>query len=217
MSYDKIILNDICLNISNKKILNKVSIHIAREKINVIYGKSGSGKTSLLNIINFLYHPNSGEMIYDDKTVNFNDNDFIDTLRKKEIAYFHQELALIENISLYENINIFANIKNQQIDSNQLSNYCKFLNIEPLIHTDISVMSGGERQRAAFIKLLLLNYSLVLIDEPTNNLDDENVAYIVNAIQMLKEKKTTIIIVSHSKEILKIADVACNMEEINEL
>ncbi|NLJ30481.1 MAG: ATP-binding cassette domain-containing protein [Clostridiales bacterium] len=215
MDCDKLSLQNICLSIGGKSILRGINITIPENKITLIYGKSGSGKTSLLNIMNFLYRPDSGEMRYNNQAVNFDNNEFIDRLRNEEIGYFHQELAFIENITLLENLKIFADIKNQKIDDRQLDFCLKLLDIEPLLNADISVMSGGERQRAAFVKLMLFPYALILMDEPTNNLDDDNIRYMMEAVKLLRQKPTTIVIVSHSKKIMETADTVYNMEEIN--
>lgn len=215
MPYGKVSLKDVCLSLGDHDILKNININIEAEKISVILGKSGSGKTTLLNILNFLYTPDSGEVFYDGKKIDFSDSALIDRLRKNEISYFHQEMAFIENMSLRENLNIFSNIKGQKIDEQKLEEYLKLLGISQFLNTDISIMSGGERQRAAFLKLMLFDSSLILIDEPTNNLDDDNINYIMKAIKMLKDEHKTVLIVTHSKKILEIADIVFNMEDIN--
>lgn len=215
MDYDKIKLENISLEISGNCILKEISINIKNNKIYVFMGKSGSGKTSLLNIINFLYKPTEGDIYYGNSLIRADDEKNIDILRNQEIAYFQQELAFIENITIWENLNCFAKIKDIELDPTIVKNYAKRLNIENVLDNNVSILSGGERQRAAFLKLLILPANVILIDEPTNNLDKENILIILDAIKLMKDNGKTIIIVSHSEEVLKIADIYYKMEDIN--
>jgi putative ABC transport system ATP-binding protein len=216
MRCDKVKLENIQLSISGNAIISDLFLAVKKNEVALIFGESGSGKTSLLNIINFLYKPSAGTMYYDGVEINMNDRQKVDELRIHEIAFLHQELALIENITLIHNLRLFASIKGAELDDSVLFPACELLNISHLLDKDISVMSGGERQRSAFVKLLLFNYSLILMDEPTNNLDDKNINYIIQGIKNIKEQNNcTIIIVSHSKELMQVADSIYNMRELN--
>jgi len=217
MGYDKIKLENISLQISQKQILRNINLSLETGKIHVFFGKSGSGKTSILNILNFLYTPSTGRVYYNDIIVNIDDENQINALRCSELAYFQQEMAFIENLTSIENLEIFAKIKKVSLDVETIENYAKKLNIFNLLQENISVLSGGERQRAAFLKLLALPSQVVLIDEPTNNLDKENVDFIIQGIQVMKAQRKTIIIASHSEAILNIADFVHLMEDINEI
>ncbi|MCL1990979.1 MAG: ATP-binding cassette domain-containing protein [Defluviitaleaceae bacterium] len=216
MDYVKIRLENISLEISGKKILRNINLTLKENNVYVFIGKSGSGKTSLLNIMNFLYTPTSGNVYYENKIINFEDEEVISQLRNQEIAYFQQELTFIENMTIRENLNCFAKIKNVTLDLKLVDIYSKKLNIINLLDENISILSGGERQRASFLKLLVLPANVVLIDEPTNNLDKENIFSILEGIKVMKENGKTVIIVSHSDVILQVADSYFRMEDINE-
>lgn len=213
---NELLLKNVNLVLNNKRILNNLTLTIPSKKISLIHGKSGSGKTSILNILNFLYTPTSGEYHFQNKVVEYESKAKIDQYKSK-IGYFHQELALIENITLKENIEIFASIRNENTNNEKVLNYLRLMDIENLYNKNVSFFSGGERQRAAFLKLLIFNYSIILIDEPTNNLDEENIKFILNAIVELKKEGKTIVIVSHAKQLLDISDNILRMEDINEL
>lgn len=214
LDYGEIYIEKICLELSGKKILNNVSLKMNSGKIHVILGKSGSGKTSLLNVMNGLYIPTSGNYYFGENKIDYGNENEIDELRKK-IGYFHQELALIENITLEENLKIFAKIRGQVLEEKKIAEQLEKMKISYLYRQNISTLSGGERQRAAFLKLLLFDYPVVLIDEPTNNLDSENVEYMIQAIRQLGKMKKNVIIVSHSEKVKEIADVVYRMEKIN--
>jgi len=217
MVYDKIKLENISLKISGKMILKNINLSLQPQKIHVFFGKSGSGKTSILNIINFLYAPTTGNVYYDGNRMDINDEDQINNLRNQELAYSQQELSFIENLTIMENLKIFAQVKNISLNENDVENYAKKLNIFNLLSENISVLSGGERQRASFLKLLVLPSQVVLIDEPTNNLDKENIDFIIQGIKLMKLKKKTILIATHSEHIFNIADFVHQMEDINEI
>jgi putative ABC transport system ATP-binding protein len=216
MNCDKVRLEGIHLSINGNSILADVSLSIKRNEVTLISGESGSGKTSLLNVMNFLYRPDRGDIYYDGEKIDANDGGRIDGLRNMEIAYSHQELALIENITLLQNLELFADIKGAELREDALSYAGGLLNISHLFDKDISVMSGGERQRAAFSKLLLFSYPLILIDEPTNNLDANNINYIIQGIMDIKRQNaSTIVIVSHSKDLVGVADTVYDMGDLN--
>lgn len=208
-------LEGICLSLGGKLVLNNVSLTTKPATITAIYGKSGSGKTSLLNVMNGLYVPESGIYSVGGRKVDFYDEALIQELRRN-VGYFHQELALIENLTLMQNLTIFAEIQEKELDERYVKSCLNELGITHLYDRNVSTLSGGERQRAAFCKLVVFEYPVVLIDEPTNNLDSENIDYILRAIQLLKEKGKNVIVVSHSDKVTAIADYVFVMEELNE-
>lgn len=207
-------LKNISLELGGKNILRNVNLELKAGNIHVIYGKSGSGKTSLLNIMNGLYVPTQGSYYFKGKKVAFDDERSLAEMRKS-IGYFHQELALVEDITLEDNLKLFSHIKGYEIDSVCVKKQLENMGISHLYRENVSFFSGGERQRAAFLKLLLFECPVLLIDEPTNNLDNENMEYIVKALEELGKSGKNVVVVSHSEKIKEIADNIHHMEEIN--
>ena len=217
LDYDKrniIELNNIFFEIAGRSILSNVNLGIKENNITLIYGKSGSGKSTLLNIMNMLYKVKKGTYKFDDFEVDFDDENKISDIRKR-IGFFHQELALMENLTIEENMEIFSKIIDKPIDKNMLNEYLELLDIKKIYKVNVSTLSGGERQRAAFLKLLILPYEVIFIDEPTNNLDTENIKVIGNGIKKLKEQGKTVVVVSHYIPLQKIADIVIDLEKIN--
>ena len=217
LDYDKrniIELNNIFFEIAGRSILSNVNLGIKENNITLIYGKSGSGKSTLLNIMNMLYKVKKGTYKFDDFEVDFDDENKISDIRKR-IGFFHQELALMENLTIEENMEIFSKIIDKPIDKNMLNEYLELLDIKKIYKVNVSTLSGGERQRAAFLKLLILPYEVIFIDEPTNNLDTENIKVIENGIKKLKEQGKTVVVVSHYIPLQKIADIVIDLEKIN--
>lgn len=164
--------------------------------------------------MNMLYKVKKGTYKFGGSQVDFDDENKISEIRKK-IGFFHQELALVENLTIEENMEIFSKIIDKPIDRNMLDEYLELLDIKKIYKVNVSTLSGGERQRAAFLKLLILQYEVIFIDEPTNNLDTENVKVIENGIKKLKEQGKTVIVVSHYIPLQEVADIVIDLEKIN--
>lgn len=218
LDYDKdniIELKNIFFEIAGRRILSNVNLDIKRNNITLIYGKSGSGKSTLLNIMNMLYKVKEGTYKFNNILVDLDDENKISEIRKK-IGFFHQELALMENLTIEENMKIFSKIIEKPIDRKMLDEYLELLDIKKIYKVNVSTLSGGERQRAAFLKLLILPYEVIFIDEPTNNLDTENIKVIEKRIKKLKEQGKTVVVVSHFIPLQEIADIVIDLEKINE-
>lgn len=150
----------------------------------VIKGSSGIGKTTLLNIM-------AG-----------NDSDFDGEIDKVDNYYAHQEFRFIENMTARENI-VFG--KNS-IDEREFSRICDILKLRKIIDRKINILSGGQRQRVAIAKSLLSDKPLLLIDEPTRGLDEQNIRSFAKLVKEITNDGTCIIITSHDDLILELLD-----------
>jgi putative ABC transport system ATP-binding protein len=169
-----------------------------------ILGKSGSGKSSLLNIIGLLSNNYNGTYMLDDIDVKSLNKKSINNLHQKKIGFLFQNFALIDDKTVKNNLLIVKNIK---IDSiNKLLNE---FNLEHLINRKVYELSGGEQQRVAFIRLLLQDPEVILIDEPGANLDEENKEFLLEKIFSLKNK--TVLIVTHDKTIASMCTKVVNL------
>lgn len=155
----------------------------------VITGKSGSGKSSLLNVISMLDKDYKGNIKY----INFEKT-------RKNIGYMFQNYGLIGNMSVIDNVKIVC--KDSALIESTLKKY-QMLNKSS---QKVNSLSGGEAQRIAFIKLYLKNPKLIICDEPTGNLDNENRDFIINELLSLKKKDNIIICVTHDEELLSKFD-----------
>lgn len=194
-------------------ILKDVSLCLDGPGLYTFYGESGSGKTTLINILSLIQKPLTGEMTLFNEKVDFENETKIQQLRNK-IAYFFQDLNLIESLTIRENLDIISLINGQPLSEEALTTYSKSIRIYEKLDIPVNHLSGGERQRAAFLKVLVFDYPLILLDEPTNNLDRDNISTIIELLDELK-KDRMVLVVSHSDLIVKKADQVYLLSELN--
>ena len=204
----KIVFDNVNFNYKDKNILNNLNISIDKNSTVAIEGLSGSGKTTFLNILTGLLIPTSGKIFIDGKEINLNDQKW-----QKKIGYLSQTTHLLDdtikaNIALGEDPNdIDNNLMSECIRKAELDNFIETLpeTIETIIGEKGAKISGGQAQRIGLARAFYNNPELLILDEPTNSLDQENEIKIVDTLSKLKDK-ITIVIVSHNPIPLEIAD-----------
>ncbi|HDL01555.1 MAG TPA: ATP-binding cassette domain-containing protein [candidate division Zixibacteria bacterium] len=192
---DKPILNisHVSRNVGDIKILSDISVSFYQNKIYAILGPSGSGKSSLLRLLNRLDDPGSGEIIYNGKNINSYP---VCELRKK-IGYLFQTPYLFEK-TLKDNF-LFVD---KEISDDQIAALLEKVHLpQKMLDSSVEKLSVGEKQRVAFARLLLTKPEILLLDEPTSALDPSITESLEKFIQeiTLKENLTTII-VTHNPE-----------------
>lgn len=169
--------------------------------INGIIGKSGSGKTTLFNILFGLDNDYEGVYIIDEQDVKSFDLKKWDEIRRNEIHIVFQDFKLIENFTVLENLILTLNCK-----ENEAKNALEKLDILSLENTKVKNISGGEKQRLAIARALIKNPKILLLDEPTGNLDDVHAEMIMKCIQSLKNEQMMIFIISHDQRVMDYCD-----------
>lgn len=177
-------LNNLTLSFGNKIVLNSIS-YTFKNGITVIRGDSGAGKTTLLHAISGVYPNYTG-------TISIEPN--------KQIAYCMQEDLLFGNLTVYENMHLKYVACNQEMAKEllQITETLSLFGIESLQHNAVRTLSGGERQRLKMAMVALTNPEIILLDEPTAKLDEENVKKIIDIIEQAW-KNRLVVIVSHDK------------------
>ena len=190
----------------DKLILNNFNFEINKNTIIGIMGESGSGKSTLMDIISGLIDQTTGSIYLDDKFVNLNNEGW-----QKNVGIVTQKIYLFEasikdNITLFESENdidydkLFESLKKVN-----LSKYANTKDVLEKIHEDGINLSGGERQRLGLARCLYQNRNLLILDEPTNNLDEKSENIFYQTLQEIKKEKT-VIIVSHNQKLYKYCD-----------
>lgn len=177
-------IENISKSYNNRLILDNISLKLIRGHSYVICGESGIGKTTLLNII-------AGYVSADSGIIN----------KVGKIDYMLQDKMLFSNLTVKQNIEIkLAAINDKQItDDLNITEELKRVNIHNLIDQKINTLSGGERQRVELIMKSLVSPDILLLDEPTSELDKNNKEKVINIIDTLFEN-TTKVVVTHDEE-----------------
>jgi putative ABC transport system ATP-binding protein len=191
---------------SNKRILDNLEFHLEAKQSVAISGDSGSGKSTLLNILAALDNSDKGQVKVAGLVLNTMSEAQADQFRKKHLGIVFQQFNLIDCLSVWDNITFPARLNGLPIGS-----YHKDL-LEQLglsSHKDkLPVnLSGGEQQRVAIARALSHQPSLVLADEPTGNLDDNNSQAVSELLFGLCNKLgLTLVVVTHSPKVAAFAD-----------
>jgi putative ABC transport system ATP-binding protein len=181
-----------------KKILDINELIIKKNKVTSIIGESGSGKSTLLRLLNKLISCDSGKILYDNKPLNT-----IDSIELRRKVVMLPQLATIFPGTIRDNLLIGLQFAEKtSVDDEKLSNILAFVNLNKSLNTESSKLSGGEKQRLALGRVLLLEPDMFLLDEPSSALDEETEKIIIEKlIAYTKEKNKTLIMVTHSKKI----------------
>jgi putative ABC transport system ATP-binding protein len=188
--------------------LKDVNFEVAEGEFVSIYGPSGAGKTTLLNIIGGLDKPSSGRIVVLGHDLGSYDEEFLATFRSTYIGFVFQSYNLISTLTALENVAFPAEIAGThgKEAKERAEKLLKRVGLSHRVNHFPSQLSGGEQQRVAFARALVNNPLLVLVDEPTGNLDLETGLEVVKVLEKLKSKKYTIIVSTHDDRIVQLAD-----------
>lgn len=194
-------------------ILDNINYKIYPEKMNVIVGKSGVGKTTLLQIIGLLDKPTDGEYWWDDKKINFKRDSKLADIRNKKIGFIFQDYELIDKMTVRENIAIPLMVAGKyRREKKRIETLAKKLGIFEILDSKVINISGGEKQRTAIARALIMHPKLVIADEPTSSLDDENAKKVIWLLkEIVARTNASVVIATHDK---RIADEADNILEL---
>ncbi len=204
--------DDVSFNFENKKVLEKATLSIEKNKITSIVGPSGVGKTTIIDLILKIYAPDSGDIFID----GININEISTNSLRESISFLPQDLLMV-NSSIINNVDLFKKeispdtiISN--IDKLNFSSESSELIMDKNIGLGGINLSGGQKQKINIIRTILKDSQFIIFDEPTNNLDSHSIELFVDEIKNIKNKKT-ILFVTHEEALIKISD---NVFELNQ-
>lgn len=192
-------LENIFYSVQNQTILSNINLTIEEGDFITINGPSGSGKSTLLKILASMITPTSGKLTYKGESLN---KDHITDYRK-EVSYFFQQPTLFDE-TVMDNLKFPFDIRQAEFDKPRVTKLLERFKLnESYLDKKIIDLSGGEKQRIAFVRNLIFEPEVLLLDEVTSALDDENKDIIQQFITKdLKEK--TIIWVTHDNDEFKL-------------
>jgi putative ABC transport system ATP-binding protein len=197
------------------EVLKGVNLEVEKGEFAVISGPSGSGKTTLLNIIGGIDKPTSGKVVVFGEDLSLKGEDFLAGFRCSNIGFVFQSYNLISTLTVAENV-AFPMEWIQKPENHIKSRVETLLETVGLKHRANHFpfqLSGGEQQRVAFARALANDPPLLLVDEPTGNLDVKTSLKIVEILRKMKENGKTIIVATHDERILHLADQKMFLED----
>lgn len=188
--------------------LKDVSLDILKGSFTCIVGPSGHGKSTLMHLIGGLDRPSNGKVYIDNTEINSIDNNGLAALRAKKIGFVFQFFNLLQGLTALENVEIAMMLAGVP-ESRQRARAEELLSLVGLFEKADSrpgQLSGGQQQRVAIARALANDPEILLMDEPTGNLDSVAESEVLDLLQALHGRGKTVIIVTHSDEVAKRAE-----------
>ena len=198
-------LENISKSYYHHNVFHDFNLEIDEGEFVIISGKSGSGKSTLCNIIGLLDKPDQGKVFIKDQEIDYKDSK-IAKLLSKNISYLFQNFALIDNKTVGYNLELVYPSKKERKNNRKLiEEKLSEVGMEETYDKYIYECSGGQQQRVAIARLLLNQGDIIICDEPTGSLDEENKMMVMNLICDMHKRGKTIIMVTHDKTLYSYA------------
>ncbi|HGQ9936903.1 TPA: ATP-binding cassette domain-containing protein [Streptococcus pneumoniae] len=210
-------IRNLSLSFAGRRLLEPTDLIFERGKVYTIYGKSGVGKSSLLNKIGLLSATDpSVSYFFDGKEIDIENKKSVSVFIAEEVAFVFQGRNLINDLTIFENLRLalnFYDLSPDEIES-KIDTVLADLQISSLKHAYPEDLSGGEEQRVAIARALVTGKTLILADEPTSSLDKENREKVSALLIDLAHKYHKIVlIVSHDEAMIAIGDVQLHFKD----
>lgn len=194
--------------------LNSITLSIPDKSVTAVIGKSGCGKTTLLNMIGGLDTVSSGRVSILGTDITEMPESKLSVFRSENIGFVFQFFHLIPELTAIENILFPTVIRKRIFDQDKLDLLVNLLGIQKNLGQMVSQLSGGEQQRVAIARAVLLSPKLLLMDEPTGNLDAANSEIIRTLIKQLRDEfEISVFYVTHDLEMAQVADSIIRMKD----
>ncbi|MDY3017465.1 MAG: ABC transporter ATP-binding protein [Blautia sp.] len=196
------------------KAVDDISISVEKGEFVAIVGTSGSGKTSLLNLLGGLDYADSGEVIIGGQSLlNMKDEERT-VFRRRNIGFVFQNYNLVSMLNVYKNVVLPIRLDGNKPDEEFIGKLLNLLGLTEKVRNRPNQLSGGQQQRVAIARALASKPKIVLADEPTGNLDSRTSAEVMGLLQMTsREFNQTIIMITHNEEIAQMADRIIHLED----
>ncbi len=197
------------------EVLKGINLQVPKGNFIVLTGPSGSGKTTLLNLIGGIDRPSSGKIFVAGEDITNQNEDALSDFRCSHIGFVFQSYNLVSTLTVAENVAFpmeWSRKPENEIDK-RVEDLLKMVGLDHRANHFPSQLSGGEQQRVAFARAVANDPDLVLVDEPTGNLDAKNAEKIVQVLQRLKAEGKTVIVSTHDPQIRLLADHVFSLED----
>ena len=198
--------------------LKHVDIDIPAGKLTILKGRSGSGKTTLMNILSALDAPTEGDVSFDGQVYSEMEDAQKEQLRRKEIGFVFQAVALIPIMNAYENVDFAMRLAEPELTAKEVDERIRetlaLVGMEERMRHMPGQMSGGEQQRVAIARAVAHRPKVVFADEPTGALDTESGLRVMQLFRNLIETEgVTIVMTTHDPNLVELGDVVYELED----
>jgi len=200
----KISMVNLSYNTDNNliKVLQDISLEVDHKDTVSIVGESGSGKTSLIMLIGGLEKATSGKIQFKEFEISNLNEDQISEIRRKNIGIVFQSFYLIPNYTALENVSLTLEINKISNPEQKAKDMLSRFGLDQRLNNLPSQLSGGEQQRVAIARSIVMKPQLILADEPTGNLDSENSNLISKILfDYVNEEKASLIVATHDDKL----------------
>ena len=189
------------------QVLKNISFKVDKGEFLAIMGSSGSGKSTMMNILGCLDNQYEGRYILDGIDISKSTENELSEIRNKKIGFIFQSFNLLPRLTALENVElplVYSSIPKEERHK-RANELLEMVGLKDRTHHRPNELSGGQRQRVAIARALVNNPSIILADEPTGNLDSKSEGEIIEILQKLNKMGKTIVIVNHEPNIGEIA------------
>ena len=192
--------------------VKNASLELKSGAVTVLMGKSGSGKTTLLHMLSGLLMPTEGKILLDGADIYSLDDEELSKMRNEKIGVVPQGKSALETLTVMENILLPMNLYGKAANNQAAETWLEKLGIASLRDAMPGELSGGELRRMAIARALIGAPDVLLADEPTGDLDDENTNVVLSVLREAADQGAAVLIVTHENEALSYADQAYRMQ-----
>ncbi|MCL2408911.1 MAG: ABC transporter ATP-binding protein [Oscillospiraceae bacterium] len=189
--------------------LNGISLNVAESKLTILKGRSGSGKTTMMNLLGALDYPTEGEVIFNGLPISSASERLRGNLRRREIGFVFQSVALIGMMTAFENVEFALRISGypERGRKKRVEACMDLVGLSSRMYHMPAELSGGEQQRVAIARAIVHEPKVIFADEPTAELDTNTGLQVVKIFKdLIDSEGTTVVMTTHDPDLMDVAD-----------
>ena len=196
-----LLVQEISFERAEREIFSDVNLSLGSNKVIIVKGKNGSGKTTFLKTILNLIKPTTGSIYWKGKLLNTNLNDYY-----KNLTYIGDQTSSIRQLTIKDNIKIWKKIFLSKIDDDQMEQLLKTLNLINIIDYKVSSLSLGEKKKLELMRLIIEEKKIWILDEPFTNLDSDSIQVLSQTFEDHSNKDGSVLFSSHQEPEINISE-----------